>query len=121
MEVRISSDQRQQLLDWAAEAAPEECCGLLFGENGVIADPKSLIAAEKSARGGERPIAGYFHSHPGGDCSPSATDAAQAAPDGRIWLIIAKGEMAAWQAVENGEVLGRFRRVALRISNFAVV
>ena len=109
MEVRISSDQRQQLLDWAAEAAPEECCGLLFGENGVIAgmelvanvaadptqtfeiDPKSLIAAEKSARGGERPIAGYFHSHPGGDCSPSATDAAQAAPDGRIWLIIAQG------------------------------
>lgn len=139
MEVRISSDQRQQLLDWAAEAAPEECCGLLFGENGVIAgmelvanvaadptqtfeiDPKSLIAAEKSARGGERPIAGYFHSHPGGDCSPSATDAAQAAPDGRIWLIIAKGEMAAWQAVENGKVHGRFHAAALRISNFAVL
>jgi proteasome lid subunit RPN8/RPN11 len=129
MELALSSQQQRQLLDWAAEAAPKECCGLLFGENGVVErlelatnvatdptmnfelDPKSLIGAEKAARAGTLPILGYFHSHPNGDCSPSATDAAQASPDGRIWLIVASEEMTAWQAVENGRIHGRFQPV----------
>jgi desampylase len=129
MTLRISSDQRQQLFNWAEQAAPNECCGLLFGENGLVAemelvanvaadparhfelDPKALITAEKAARAGGKPILGYFHSHPSGDCSPSMTDAAQAAPDGRIWVIVGGGEMAVWQAVENGSIHARFRAV----------
>jgi desampylase len=133
MELALSRQQRQQLLDWAAEAAPEECCGLIFGQNGVIAqlqlvanvaadpmrrfelDPKALIAAEKAARAGGTPILGYFHSHPSGDCAPSMADAALAAPDGRIWVFVAGGEIAAWQAVEDGAVHGRFRPITWRV------
>jgi desampylase len=131
MELALSRQQRQQLLDWAAEAAPEECCGLIFGQNGVIAqlelvanvaadpmrrfelDPKALIAAEKAARAGGTPILGYFHSHPSGDSRPSTADAALAAPDGRIWVILAGREIAAWRAVEDGSMQSRFRPVGL--------
>jgi desampylase len=134
MKLAISREQRQQLLDWAAAAHPLECCGLLFGDNGIIhqmqlvanvaadpakhfeLDPQALIAAEKAARagvGGETlPILGYFHSHPSGDCSPSVTDAAQAAPDGRLWVIVAGGEIKAWRAVADGAVHRRFSSVA---------
>jgi desampylase len=131
MKLALSRRQRQQLMDWATEAAPEECCGLLFGENGAVArmervanvaadptrhfelDPKVLIAAEKAARAGGTSILGYFHSHPSGDCTPSATDAAQAAADGRIWLIVCTNDIAAWQAVENGCVRYRFQSIPL--------
>jgi desampylase len=144
MKLAISREQQRQLLDWAAAAHPLECCGLLFGRNGIIRqmqlvanvaadpaqhfelDPQALIAAEKAARAGVRagagvraetlPILGYFHSHPSGDCSPSVTDAAQAAPDGRLWVIVAGGEIKAWRAVADGAVHGRFDAVLLKKS-----
>lgn len=125
MELQLSSNHRQQLLDWAKSAGDHECCGILRGQGTQIAalqfgnnvaadtarhfeiDPDVLISAHKDARAGGLPLMGYFHSHPNGCPEPSASDIAQAAPDGRFWLIIAAHEVTAWQPVaSSGQVTG---------------
>lgn len=113
----------------AAEAAPLEACGLLFGTDGVerasVAanvsddptrrfeiDPGALIAALKAERAGTERVIGYWHSHPSGDATPSPTDAAMAAADGKIWVIVAGDAVTAWRAGASG-LHGRFERVDL--------
>ena len=104
----------------SALVAPAEACGLLFGEGGEIAgfqavenvaedprnyfeiDPAALFAALRAERAGGPKIAGYWHSHPGGNPAPSATDAAMAVPDGKVWLIVAGDAVTAWAAREGG-------------------
>ncbi len=116
MGLKLSRQQRQQLLDWAEQAAPHECCGLLLGQDSDVElielasnvaadtrrrfeiDPAALIAAKKEARRGGLQILGYFHSHPNGLAVPSVEDARQAANDGRYWLIIANDGISLWQA-----------------------
>ncbi|MCW3848362.1 M67 family metallopeptidase [Sphingomonas sp. LB-2] len=100
----------------AADAAPREACGLLFGDRDRIdavqvtenvsetpetrfeIDPKALFAALKAERAGGAKLVGYWHSHPRGDATPSATDAAMAEADGKLWLIVAGEAVTAWQA-----------------------
>lgn len=123
MEVNISRGDHALLLNWADDAAPEECCGLIFGRDGSVSrceltsnvaedptgffeiDPARLIAAEKSSREGpgegKAQLIGYFHSHPNGRTDPSPYDAKMAAADGRLWLIIAVGQVTAWEYDEN--------------------
>ncbi|MEH6756774.1 MAG: M67 family metallopeptidase [Parasphingorhabdus sp.] len=131
MKLVISSTILDDLQRHAKETAPEEVCGLLFGNNGTVLsyaaaknvaknparhfeiDPMALIAAERAMRGGGAPIVGYYHSHPSGSVSPSKTDAAMAAPDGRIWLIINGQDVAAWRSVANGKIYGRFDPITL--------
>lgn len=114
MGLKLSRQQRQQLLDWADEAGEQECCGLLLGRGEEVErvelaenvatdperyfeiDPSALIEAEKQARQGGPTILGYFHSHPNGRAEPSPVDAASASLDGRYWLIIANGEITVW-------------------------
>ncbi len=131
MKLRISRQQLEQLLLLAKTAAPNECCGLLFGSNARLdtiastrnvsaapdthfeIDPSALIAAEQQSRSGGAELLGYFHSHPNGECSPSKTDAEMAAADGRIWIIIAGTQVSAWRAAANGTLFGRFDSVEL--------
>jgi len=76
-------------------------------------DATTLFAALKAERSGGPQILGYWHSHPSGDATPSVTDAAMAAPDGKYWLIIA-GEVATlWRTGPAGALHGRFDRVTL--------
>jgi proteasome lid subunit RPN8/RPN11 len=114
----------------SADAAPREACGLLFGEGGTITgwnltpnvaaeperrfeiDPGALFAALKAERAGGPKLAGYWHSHPSGDATPSACDAEMAAPDGKLWLIFAGDAVTAWRAGTEG-LHGRFEPVAL--------
>lgn len=58
-------------------------------------------------------IIGYFHSHPGGNIEPSATDAQMAFPDDRIWLILDGRNLAAWQATTSGQIFDRFNPIKL--------
>lgn len=104
----------------AAAAAQREACGILFGEDGEISacsvtknvaddpqrrfeiDPRALFAALRAERAGGPKVAGYWHSHPSGDATPSATDVAMADPDGKIWLILGADRMTAWVARREG-------------------
>jgi desampylase len=96
-------------------------------------DPAVLIAAEKAARAGEKDgegnetaILGYYHSHP--RCSnvnsandaatPSTTDAAMAAVDGRYWVVISGEKLGVFRAVECGELWGRFEVEALCLDDY---
>ncbi len=103
------------LLSEAAEAHPHECCGILLGRGGAITqvrpasnvhpapathfeiDPQALIDAHRAERAGGLQIIGYYHSHPAGPAHPSQTDTRMAAGDGRVWAIIASGEVMFWQ------------------------
>ncbi len=104
----------------AAEAHPHECCGLLLGEGTRIThaqstanvhpdpathfeiDPAALIAAYKAERAGGPQVLGYYHSHPNGDPTPSATDRAQAAHDGKVWAIVADDRIRFFRDGEDG-------------------
>ena len=99
----------------AARAMPNEACGLLLGTPNRIdtaiptrnvhptprtpfeIDPAALIAAHKAARVGGAEIAGYWHSHPTGSAVPSPTDRASASGDGKVWAIVAAGEVTFWR------------------------
>jgi proteasome lid subunit RPN8/RPN11 len=113
----------------SADLAPREACGLLFGSGDAITgwqaaenvaedpeqrfeiDPATLFAALRAERAGGPPIVGYWHSHPHGDPNPSATDAAMAQPDGKLWLIVAGEQALLWRAGEAGIVRDRFTAV----------
>ncbi|MDR6115291.1 MULTISPECIES: M67 family metallopeptidase [unclassified Sphingomonas] len=131
MTVTISSDTLDFLLKTAAASPDREVCGLLLGQgdriDGVVPcanvaaepwhrfeiDPAALIAAHRAARGGGAAVIGHYHSHPTGLAEPSPRDAADAAPDGSIWLIAGGGQVTAWRAVAAGERHGRFDPLAL--------
>lgn len=136
MRVEITIAMRDELVRRAA-ASRDEICGLLLGQGGIVAqllptgnvaaepairfeiDPVALIAAHRAARGGGPAVIGHFHSHPSGVAHPSLRDAADAAPDGAIWLIVAGAEVSAWQASPNGALHGRFNPLALLVSGCA--
>jgi desampylase len=135
MNLTISRQHKQQLVDWAEKAHPEECCGLLLGQGNAVhdislarnvsvaplctfeIDPAILVQAEKAARAGGSQVVGYFHSHPNGVCEPSARDAVQANLDGRFWVIVAGTEISVWRAIENGSYFECFEPVELQISD----
>jgi len=104
----------------AVQLHPNECCGIILGAGPRIKaiiparnihsdpgkrfeiDPHALIKAFRQERAGGPEVLGYYHSHPHGPAHPSATDAAQAAGDNRIWAIIAPGETTWWRDAPDG-------------------
>lgn len=120
MTVELSSDVVNALLAEAARAAPGECCGILLGEGMRIVavlpaanvhpeplthfeiDPRVLIGCHRSERAGGKRVIGYYHSHPNGRARPSATDLASASRDGRVWAIVAAGDVSFWRDGEAG-------------------
>ena len=134
--LEISIADRAAILAHAAGTC-DEVCGLLLGEGERVVrvdrctnvaaaparrfeiDPAALIAAHRAARGGGLRVLGHYHSHPSGDAMPSPRDAADALPDGSVWLVVANGTMTAWRAVEGGRIHGRFDPVALALPGCA--
>ena len=118
----ISIDKRitSILLREAQSAHPRECCGILTGgDNRITAilparnvhpdpethfeiDPQALIGAHRTAREGGPTVLGYYHSHPSGPPEPSPTDRANAAGDGRVWVIVGEGEVRFWRDTKAG-------------------
>ncbi|MGD9810273.1 MAG: Mov34/MPN/PAD-1 family protein [Sphingobium sp.] len=131
MTVRISRELLAQIVARAAASPEVEVCGLLLGEADRIIearaaanvaddpsrrfeiDPSVLFAAHRAARTGGPVILGHYHSHPGGDISPSACDAEMATDDGSLWLICSPaGAVGLWRAGNQG-LHGRFSEQAL--------
>lgn len=120
MPLEVSRAVLAGLCAQAAAAHPRECCGLLLGEGGAITavlparnvhpdparhfeiDPQALIDAFRAERSGGPRVVGYYHSHPTGAAEPSATDRAMAAHDGRVWAIVAAGEVRFWRDTAHG-------------------
>jgi len=131
MNIAIASGALAAILDHARTEAPNEACGILFGNAGAIdravpaanvaahparafeIDPAALLAAHRAARGQGRQVVGWYHSHPNGAAEPSRTDAARAVEDGKFWLIAAAGAVTAWRVVPGGPVHDRFAALAL--------
>lgn len=115
-----------------ADASDEEVCGLLLGRSDRVTrarpcrnvaadpgrsfeiDPAQLIAALRAERDGGPRVVGCYHSHPSGSSAPSFRDAAGAAPNGWLWLIVARDRIGLWRAVPAGERHGRFDPLPLR-------
>lgn len=138
MKLQISSTQRQFLLDAAAASPDREICGLLIGQPGVqlarvevlvpadnvAADPSrsfeiapaTLLASHRNARGAGCRVIGHWHSHPNGRIEPSKRDAARAADNGQIWLIIAGGNIGGWVAETRAAGSASFRPVAIEVA-----
>lgn len=132
--VRISTELLARLFAQTAASPTIEVCGLLFGDDEEIAaaqpcrnvaadpacrfeiDPAALIAAWRAARAKGRHLIGCYHSHPSGTPEPSMHDAANAAADGWLWLILTSDRVLAWRAVEAGERHGRFDPTPLVIA-----
>lgn len=132
MAVRISIELLARIAAEAA-ASPDEICGLLFGMADRIEraqscpnvaadplyrfeiDPAALLAAHRTARAGGPAILGCYHSHPTGAPDPSPRDAADAAPNRWLWLILGAGEARLFRAVEEGAIGGRFDEVGLTL------
>lgn len=130
--MRMSTELLARILAEERRSPDREVCGLLFGTaDQVVAvepcpnvasnparrfeiDPTRLLAAYRRGRAGGPNVVGHYHSHPTGIARPSACDAAEAAADGSLWLIVAAGDIAAWRAVAAGPVEGRFAPVTLR-------
>ena len=109
-----------------AAASRDEVCGLLLGSADRVdaalpcrnvasdpatafeIDPAQLIAALRAERGGGPQVVGCYHSHPSGDATPSARDAAGATANGWVWVIVRGGEVRAFRAIEHGAIHGRF-------------
>lgn len=136
MTLEISIADRAAIVAHAA-GRMDEVCGLLLGEGGRVdriepcgnvaadpsrrfeIDPACLIALHRAARAGGPRIIGHYHSHPSGDPRPSPRDAADAVPDGSLWVVVAGDVMTAWRAVPNGALHGRFDPVTLALPGCA--
>lgn len=124
MAMDVTSALLEALLLEAEQAFPLEACGLLFGTDAAIIahrpaanvhpaprrqfeiDPQALIDAHRAMRAGGPRLVGYYHSHPAGPPSPSATDIAMAARDGMVWAIVGEGRVALWRAGRPGDADG---------------
>jgi proteasome lid subunit RPN8/RPN11 len=136
MTLEISIAHRTAILAHAAGSV-DEVCGLLLGRGDRVQrvepcanvaadpacrfeiDPARLIAAHRAARAGGPAVVGHYHSHPSGDPRPSPRDAADAAPDGSLWVLVAGGVITAWRAVADGVLHGRFDPVPLALPGCA--
>jgi desampylase len=130
MGVTISRSILAGMKKASAAAAPREACGLLLGAGDGIErftecanvsdapeirfeiDPAALFAALRAERAGGPALLGYWHSHPSGDATPSRTDAAMAAADGKLWVILGGEDVTCWRASDAG-VWDRFLKEAL--------
>jgi len=93
------------LVDHARAASPHECCGILIGGPGEIAeawrapnlaesstrflvDPQTHVTARRESRRRGLAVVGFYHSHPRSAAVPSPTDIAEASYDDHCHVIV---------------------------------
>ncbi|MEL6530232.1 MAG: Mov34/MPN/PAD-1 family protein [Pseudomonadota bacterium] len=111
----VTESLRSQLIGWARDALPDECCGVLLGREATsagipeirIAYPLTNTAAEPRRsfafdaaelaqvtrlHRGELDVVGFFHSHPSSPPAPSRSDIDHASAwPGYLQIIIGQG------------------------------
>ena len=115
--IAVPEAVREGIVAHAREGAPEEVCGVLAGvresegqpdarrvetrhpaENVAEMprtryeiDPREQLDLMERIEDAGREVVGFYHSHPRGPLSPSATDAAQATWPDRSYVIVSLG------------------------------
>lgn len=101
----MSPDVLAAMVAHARETRPAECCGILVGRDGRITgarraanlsddpnrfelDPQAHVRAVREARGTDREVVGFYHSHPHSAPFPSATDLAGSTYPDAVHVII---------------------------------
>lgn len=102
--MEISRDILDRIEHQALRAFPKESCGLLVGDGGQILqaircanrarandafliDPEVHLETQRRARGLGLEIIGCYHSHPGGDSTPSNRDWLEKNGKGFLWMV----------------------------------
>jgi proteasome lid subunit RPN8/RPN11 len=109
-ELLIRSHVLEAIRAHALAAAPDECCGLLIGNQESIAaawparnahptprtrylvDPQDHFTAIRQARAESLDVVGAYHSHPATPAEPSPTDIAENRDQQLICLIVSLRE-----------------------------
>jgi proteasome lid subunit RPN8/RPN11 len=104
--VRVSREILAQMREEAAKTPARECCGLLAGRNGIIAEifparnananpatgyeiaPQELFQLMRKMRAQDLQLLGIYHSHPRGENRPSRSDIDQAFYPGTPYFIL---------------------------------
>ncbi len=121
--VRIGAGAARAIRSATVAAGPQEACGLLLGDTGLITDatrarnvatdparrfeidPAHLFETHRRARAGGPAILGCWHSHPNGRPGPSRQDAEGALIPGWLWLIaLPGGGFTLWRRSADGFV-----------------
>ncbi len=120
---KIPKTLYDQIIAQAQAEAPNECCGLLSGQDGTAngiypmtnihqspvsyqIDPREQFAAFKDMRKQETELVGIYHSHPHTEAYPSATDVRLAYYPEAAYLLISLQDpsrpvMKAFRIIEN--------------------
>lgn len=110
--LRIPRSLYERLLAEARQALPNECCGLLGGQAGHVAEvfpatnalasasafeiaPRELFAIFRRLREQNLVLAGIYHSHPTGQNVPSARDCERAYYPDAAYVIVSPQESTA--------------------------
>jgi proteasome lid subunit RPN8/RPN11 len=133
MSLTLAAAHWQALLAHVQAESPNEACGLLGGEAGVVRrvypvenslhspweyqmDPADQVRVmlEIEASGWE--LSGIYHSHPGGPPAPSPTDVARAYYPESVYVILAPDQgRGAWRGRAFRIDEGRVEEVPLRV------
>lgn len=111
--LHLPDELAARVLQAASRAYPNECCGLIEGDDTphgwralvihdaknfaddprrrFLIDPQAQFDLMRRLRGSNTRIIGCFHSHPDGEAEPSATDRAEAYETDFLYLIAGGG------------------------------
>ncbi len=134
-EIRLARGVAAEILNHARGNPEEECCGLLAGRHGVIAQafpaqnvaehpatayeiaPKELFHIMREIRAAGLELLGIYHSHPNGDNQPSPRDVERAYyPDAAYFILSPRAD--APEPIRAYSIRdGRWTRLEIRIQN----
>ena len=111
-EIRLAREVAAEILNHVRSNPNEECCGLLAGRHGAIAQafpaqnvaehpassyeiaPKELFRIIREIRAAGLELLGIYHSHPKGDNQPSARDVERAYyPDAAYFILSPRADV----------------------------
>jgi [CysO sulfur-carrier protein]-S-L-cysteine hydrolase len=105
MPFRLEQRFLDQMIEHAREDAPNECCGVLLGSSGRVAqfrrctnaehspfrysvDPRELLAIDRDARENGWDLMSIYHSHTHTEAYPSPTDVRLAAYPDAVYILV---------------------------------
>lgn len=135
--ITIASSQVNQIVAHARRVDPDECCGLIGGENGLAksiyplrnvapncevayeAAPEELFKAQRTMRERGEQLLAIYHSHPRAtEPAPSETDVRLAYYPSAVYLIIGLGgEKPALKAFKITEQHQRWEQVEYAVAD----